>query len=551
MGNTIATTSLWGDRLDEYDYTDYGVPIRSPVALDGRWIENMADIGDGVTSVTLIDAAGSRLAPNSLLGSVRVARRDPSSLIPVFATGWVISQFGTTLKIRDPGHRVADAWDDSASGDGAAEARGSAAIYDLRQGFLSGVMDAASNGTWMQPGPWQGTPCTYVTVNTAPFDLWMATPSPTASYQRWVTLDDGTTGISARIIEVTDLDAGHGYKTLVVEASHAAPRCQSAYAAPGKWYWIGEQTVSLDACQSGEWDAAADQDSSGNFTEFTLPSEAYVSDFQVGWLLQPDINVAVYLPITSISGHSLTVSGSYGSLAPYERRRALPVYAPPGVERTGPFYSGFEAGTLSRFTSASSSRNLFGGYRYESPLAQGVRDDLWMAVQGRQSGKNFTGLHYTLHRHYDPHLMRFTSTRPAAAPFFNLYSYCGGNPASGYDPDGLFFMSEYVGMWRKIITGKNRDGTKATWADIGESAWAGNPVTGLLPEAVNPFGFYNDIVKSDSVGEWAWKRTKKAPGIGVVCLKASSSSTRWPTHGKSGRSKGSAAASGTSCCNAR
>ena len=55
--------------------------------------------------------------------------------------------------------------------------------------------------------------------------------------------------------------------------------------------------------RSGEWDAAADQDSSGNFTEFTLPSEAYVSDFQVGWLLQPDINVAVYLPITSISGH--------------------------------------------------------------------------------------------------------------------------------------------------------------------------------------------------------------------------------------------------------
>ncbi len=330
-----------------------------------------------------------------------------------------------------------------------------------------------------------------------------------------MTLDDGTTGITARIVEVTDLDAGHGYKTLVVEGRHASPDANPPYAAPGKWYWIGEQTVSLDACQSGEWDAAADQDSSGNFTEFTLPREAYVSDFQVGWLLQPDINVAVYLPITSISAGSLTVSGSYGSLVASSSGTHFRIYAPPGVERTGPFFSGFEAGTLSRFTSASSSRNLFGGYRYESPLA-GVRDDLWMAVQGRQSGKNFTGLHYTLHRHYDPHLMRFTSTDPAAAPFFNLYSYCGGNPASGYDPDGLFFMSEYVGMWRKIITGKNRDGTKATWADIGESAWAGNPVTGLLPEAVNPFGFYNDIVKSDSVGEWAWKRTKKAPGIGMV-----------------------------------
>ncbi len=236
---------------------------------------------------------------------------------------------------------------------------------------------------------------------------------------------------------MTDLDAGHGYKTLVVEGRHAAPDANPPYAAPGKWYWIGEQTVELDACQTGEWDAAADQDSSGNFTEFTLPIEAYISDFQVGWLLQPDVNVAVYLPITSISGHTLTVSGSYGSLVASSSGTHFRIHAPPGIERTGPFFSGFEAGTLSRFTSASSSRNLFGGYRYESPLA-GVRDDLWMAVQGRQSGWNFTGLYYTLHRHYDPNLMRFTSIDPAAAPFFNLYSYCGGNPASGYDPDGLW-----------------------------------------------------------------------------------------------------------------
>ncbi len=196
--------------------------------------------------------------------------------------------------------------------------------------------------------------------------------------------------------------------------------------------------------RSGEWDAAADQDSSGNFTEFTLPIEAYVSDFQVGWLLQPDINVAVYLPITSISGHSLTVSGSYGSLAPSSIGTHFRIHAPPGVERTGPFFSGFEAGTLSRFTSASSSRNLFGGYRYESPLA-GVRDDLWMAVQGRQSGNNFTGLHYTLHRHYDPHLMRFTSIDPAAAPFFNLYAYCQGNPSRFFDPDGLDINTNATG----------------------------------------------------------------------------------------------------------
>ena len=454
MGNTIATTSLWGDRLDEYDYTDYGVPIHSPVALDGRWIENMADIGDGVTSVTLIDAAGSRLAPISLLGcEVRVARRDPSSLIPVFATGWVISQFGTTLKIRDPGHLVADAWTDSASGTGAAEARGCANIYDLRQGFLTGRIEGATDTTCTVPGPWYGEDCTYIDVAAAPFDAWMFTPSPSYLWPVEVVLGDGAARTTAKVIDVANPVANVGFQTLIVAGHH-----QTAQGAPGKWYWISGIGAERDACQSGEWDAAADQDSSGNFTEFTLPSEAYVSDFQVGWLLQPDINVAVYLPITSISGHSLTVSGSYGSLAPSSSGTHFRIYAPPGVERTGPFYSGFEAGTLSRFTSASSSRNLFGGYRYESPLA-GVRDDLWMAVQGRQSGKNFTGLHYTLHRHYDPHLMRFTSTDPAAAPFFNLYAYCQGNPARAYDPDGLAATSIALGLlgdWGRLQRGAEK-----------------------------------------------------------------------------------------------
>jgi hypothetical protein len=58
MGSTIATTSLSGDRLDEYDYTDYGVQLHAPYPceaalrlrcgrvasqpLDGRWITGIA-----------------------------------------------------------------------------------------------------------------------------------------------------------------------------------------------------------------------------------------------------------------------------------------------------------------------------------------------------------------------------------------------------------------------------------------------------------------------------------------------------------------------------
>lgn len=55
----------------------------------------------------------------------------------------------------------------------------------------------------------------------------------------------------------------------------------------------------------------------------------------------------------------------------------------------------------------------------------------------RQSGASFAGQHYTLFRHYDPVLMRFTGPDPAAAEFWNLNSYTGNSPAAFYDPDGL------------------------------------------------------------------------------------------------------------------
>ncbi|MBX3475138.1 MAG: RHS repeat-associated core domain-containing protein [Planctomycetes bacterium] len=94
---------------------------------------------------------------------------------------------------------------------------------------------------------------------------------------------------------------------------------------------------------------------------------------------------------------------------------------------------------------APSSRCLFAGYRYESPLA-GFDEWSWapppaspqMTVTSRQGGNNFAGQYYTLFRHYDPNLMRFTSPDPIASPFFNLFHYAGNNPAGAYDPDGLW-----------------------------------------------------------------------------------------------------------------
>ncbi len=122
------------------------------------------------------------------------------------------------------------------------------------------------------------------------------------------------------------------------------------------------------------------------------------------------------------------------------------------------------AGTLSEFRSAGSTRHLFCGFakrtsrsnalrceeRYESPLA-GRWSYTSHSAQQRQTGLNFTGFakrtnlgeallrpgSYTLHRHYDPLLMRFTSPDPIASPFYNLFGYALNNPSRFYDPDGL------------------------------------------------------------------------------------------------------------------
>ena len=169
---------------------------------------------------------------------------------------------------------------------------------------------------------------------------------------------------------------------------------------------------------------------------------------------QPDINQAVYLPVLAVNPQAgtLTVAAGYDSLADVGQGGVFKcarwrLYAPPGVDT----YSG-PAGTLSHQVSAVDSRCLYAGYRYESPLA-GLPD--WSQTGAfaippaiaRQQGNNFAGLHYTLHRHYDPVLMRFTSPDPIASPFFNLHHYAGNNPAGAYDPDGLSEVSEYWGNW--------------------------------------------------------------------------------------------------------
>lgn len=159
-----------------------------------------------------------------------------------------------------------------------------------------------------------------------------------------------------------------------------------------------------------------------------LSPYAEVRDEQVGWWLQPDINCQAWFPIVaaSESNHTVTIAGDHRALGTVGTR--FRIYAPPGVATRGA-----QAGTLPKFAEAASSRCLYKGYRYETAAA-----GRWTSqgIAARQGGKNFTGQHYTLFRHFDPSLMRFTSLDPIAASQ-NLWAYCDNNPHGSYDPDGL------------------------------------------------------------------------------------------------------------------
>lgn len=202
QGNTIATTSLWGDRLDEYDYTDYGIPIHAPVALDGRWITSITPaLGKPHVSTVTVRSTGQLppndrlLSHNSALGcELRVAVEDPMDAAHVFLSGTVISQSATSFTIHDENNRIATAWQHTGPPTQGQPwnrqvDKGSAALFSLKQGFEHGVMDLAFNSTWTAPGPWYGQDCTFIDVADAPFEASMA--SSTLGY-RYCKLFDST-----------------------------------------------------------------------------------------------------------------------------------------------------------------------------------------------------------------------------------------------------------------------------------------------------------------------------------------------------------------------
>jgi RHS repeat-associated protein len=250
----------------------------------------------------------------------------------------------------------------------------------------------------------------------------------------------------------------------------------AAYVGAGKRYLIDGNLRVHEVARSGEW--ALDATSVGGVTTFTVNAHAAITPEMQGWILQPDINRQVYAPIlyTDPNTHTVTVGGDYAAIGTQGTR--FRIHAMPGTVTYGE-----KAGVLMESTSqhvwvaAASSRCLYNGYRYEAPLA-GTTELIAYTLQTmlRQTGQNFAGQHYTLHRHYDPNLMRFTSPDPAATPFHNLGAYCGNSPAGGYDPDGLSVIGPYRNDWENrptealINTGLDIFGTALTKAFAGPLA---------------------------------------------------------------------------------
>jgi RHS repeat-associated protein len=464
MGSTIATTGLDGDRLDEYEYTDYGVPMHAPVALDGKWISNIqADaaytVYDDVSKITL--SAAGLVDTNALTGcEIRVPLGDSATYTSTFAAGTVIMHGKDLVYIHDPGHAVASAWTS-----GSDQSRAASAIYDLREGFRKGVMNDSQTGGFTSGDGWNHEPATFIVAGSAdiaPFESWMTSQPGITPQEVWIGPGPGGWGDGPgrggdfRRVTVLGVAAGGtdgGFRRLAIQGQD-----HDDYIGWGKWYFVDGRRKGLETAQSGTWAGDATFSDVGGVqrTTFTLDKQAYLPKNTEGWHVQPDVNIPAFAPIVDVSTGSsptVTVSGRYDSIGQAGTR--FRIFAPPGVNRNNVFglANDPDAGWLSKWVSSESSRCLYKGYRFESPLA-GLRVGGSQVVVGGQTGANYGGMYYTLHRHYDPVFMRFTSPDPLAAPFYNLYHYAGNNPAAYYDPDGLVPISIVTGAQRAARVAK-------------------------------------------------------------------------------------------------
>jgi RHS repeat-associated protein len=152
-------------------------------------------------------------------------------------------------------------------------------------------------------------------------------------------------------------------------------------------------------------------------------------EFTVGWQVQIDAAVPVYLDIVEVDGELLYVAGDVSALVTANETEFCIIH-PVGVNP--------QNGATQTNPCQPESRYLWGGGYYLPPVAGFEMDHEGnYGIHGQQPGKNKSGQHYMWNRIYDIAMGRWTSPDPAVSPWENLFEYSRGNPNRSNDPSGL------------------------------------------------------------------------------------------------------------------
>ena len=508
-GSLISTTNIKGDRLDEYDYLDYGTPIWKPISFDGH--------PSKITGVTLhpthpdtvvIQLNQDFLKHNELAGDeVRFLDPTTSNYKDRYVTGLIESNSKNTINVHDPSGAVLGA--------SAGVTPHDFVVFDLSSGFQGGNWDTITTGSEPnRKGSMPASvPVTYLEDVEQPFHVGHRSEY-IAAISRKVTiwLDNSPNPpvpMEYEVYDIQDRDNDMLYETLILEGDLSSViNVGDAYRLP-----LFDRDLS-HATQSGRWldyqyDAGMDQ------TWFEAERYSLFDDFMRGWLLQPNNQADAYFPVVNVDkdARKLYVAGDVTSLLTTTERR-FHLYAPPGTDRIM-----LREGARKDTGLAESSMHLFAGYRYQAP-STGVWDFLGNDLAGEQADSklNKAGLYYLHNRMYDPTMGRFLTPDPLAAPFYNLYEYASHRPLDLSDPTGLkeagdknvSFMGYDMGFRWDVEEGKkrlnqqaydvydfSRNYAQAMWNDpqntlSGTGYGLINAVTGgLYGEIVSPEEFTN------------------------------------------------------------
>jgi RHS repeat-associated protein len=487
LGSLVGTTANDGMRMEEYDYSDFGAPIRRLVAFDGQLFNKAGSLrrgtvskgvrvvrpstGDPTVDTVVIELQNVWLEPGELAGyefCISDSEASGSSTDNYQMTATVLANSATRIELEVKSSRI---WD----------ALTSTAYAGHLPGFVVYKLpEAVQRGCWLNVSLVSVGGTTYTKLEAG----YSVTTPGTQSGQLFPFTDDHV----GRKVRISPRD-GTGYTIASVEDPYLNPWAQTRYNAiliagvhneptpqspaslkgnmayPDDRYWIEAHKIHYEATQGGVWYSvnyangkttlvAMDDSDPWSQTASTGPAPntrefIHFEPFQNDWMLQPDAKEPVYFRAKVVDVRTLQVEGDITGIVEWQDRFRL--LAPPGTN--GNLRRG---GARARLPWVEGSRALFAGYRYDPPsyglfanngydpnaVGAPVYVSSLTSYTGRKLGWNLQGQYNCQYRQLDPYLGRFISPDPLLTPFWNPAEYAIGNPLSFTDPTGLSVAGE-------------------------------------------------------------------------------------------------------------